>query len=119
MNYHALSLAKGGLRVQLCGYVESKLSNQVIENEFIEVIAVPEIVNDGKLPFLVYVVYKVIVQHYHLYKLLRQVKNGSSDGGRLDLTNDSSSATINSYIGNDSIFQSVHVTTNKSNHRLA
>lgn len=84
MNYHALSLAKGGLRVQLCGYVESKLSNQVIENEFIEVIAVPEIVNDGKLPFLVYVVYKVIVQHYHLYKLLRQVKNGSSDGGRLD-----------------------------------
>lgn len=74
MNYHALSLAKGGLDVYFCGYTENQLSDEIVNNERITVYNIPQIVNTGNLPFLLFAIRKVVMQHYMLYTLLKQLK---------------------------------------------
>ncbi|ANB13796.1 chitobiosyldiphosphodolichol beta-1,4 mannosyltransferase [Sugiyamaella lignohabitans] len=74
MNYHALSIAKCGYEVDLCGYKESKLMDEVIENPLITVREIPVVKNAYKLPFVLFAPYKVVKQHWILYDLLKQLK---------------------------------------------
>lgn len=76
MNFHALSIAKEGWKVSLIGTIESSLMTEVVENENIEVVELPKIQRSG--PFVLYALKRIIFQHYHLWKALR-------DCGKLDV----------------------------------
>lgn len=70
MNYHALSFAKAEMLVNLCGYTESEVSEDVIDNEMIDIFPIEVIANPGKWPFVVFAAYKVVLQLYQLFALL-------------------------------------------------
>jgi beta-1,4-mannosyltransferase len=75
MNYHALSLANGGLDVELCGYTETPLMEAISEHPRISIHSLPVIENNPPRPFVLYAVRKVIVQHLYLYRLLKKFVN--------------------------------------------
>jgi beta-1,4-mannosyltransferase len=77
MNYHALSLAKCNLDVHLCGYTQSNLMDEINEEKRITVHSITEIHNVKNWPFVIFAVYKVVLQHYYLYILLKQLKGAS------------------------------------------
>lgn len=75
MNYHAKSLAQLGYHVDLCGYNSVDEEHEYVSpHELVQLHAIPEIKNRLKLPFLLFAVQKVILQHYYLYKLLKGLK---------------------------------------------
>ncbi|ODQ67420.1 Chitobiosyldiphosphodolichol beta-mannosyltransferase [Nadsonia fulvescens var. elongata DSM 6958] len=72
MLYHALSLAKGDVRVTLCGYEGSKPLQEIQDHELITIQHIPVIENDNRLPFVLYAIQKVLKQHLILLKLLKK-----------------------------------------------
>lgn len=75
MNYHALSLAQGGLEVDLCGYTDTPLLEEVKNHKLINIHSIPTISNTKNLPFVLFGPWKVILQHYYLYKTLKPLKD--------------------------------------------
>lgn len=74
MNYHALSIAKCGYKVHLCGYRETDLMREVAEHPMIEV---HEIATTARKPgetYLVFAVRKVVHQHVTLFQLLKRFR---------------------------------------------
>lgn len=76
MSFHALSLAKSNINVDLCGYSESEPMDAVKKHPNITIHPIPVISNTQKLPFVLFAPYKVIKQHLILFKLLRSL-NGA------------------------------------------
>lgn len=75
MNYHALSLANGGLDVELCGYTETPVMEAVNVHPRIKIHNIPVIENDPPRPFIIYAIRKVMLQHVYIYRLLKQFTN--------------------------------------------
>lgn len=74
MCYHAQSLARSGVLVNLCGYIESELSEQILENEMIDIFPIAVIKNTRKLPFVVFAAYKIVMQLTQLFALLLELQ---------------------------------------------
>lgn len=76
MNYHAKSLAQLDYEVELCGY-NSKQEEFEFKSphELITLRSIPEIKNRYNLPFFIFGIGKVILQHYYLYQMLRELKS--------------------------------------------
>lgn len=74
MCYHAQSLGKSGVLVNLCGYIESELSELILENEMIDVFPIPVIKNTQKLPFVAFAAYKIVMQLLQLFSLLLELQ---------------------------------------------
>lgn len=62
MTYHAQSLAQMGYQVNLCGYLESSLPQFLYDNENITIYEIPVIHNALNLPYLLFALYKVLMQ---------------------------------------------------------
>lgn len=71
MNYHAQCLAKGGLDVTLCGYAGADYSGG---HERITVVPFPVVARNG-LPWIVFAVKKVVLQHWYLFSILKRFRN--------------------------------------------
>lgn len=74
MCYHAQSLAKSGVLVNLCGYIESELSEEILENEMIDIFPIDVIKNARKLPFVIFAMYKIVMQLTQLFVLLLELQ---------------------------------------------
>lgn len=74
MTYHALSLANQGYQVNLCGYVNSELLETVMEHELIDVYEISAVANKHMLPFVFFTPYKIVVQIFQLWTLLRELQ---------------------------------------------
>lgn len=75
MMYHARSLARGGVDVELCGYDEgSQVLAELVDSPRVTIHRLPVIKNTLGWPFVVFAVQKVLWQHYYLVQLLRQLK---------------------------------------------
>ncbi|CAN6652015.1 chitobiosyldiphosphodolichol beta-mannosyltransferase [Trichomonascus vanleenenianus] len=75
MSNHALSLAQAGLDVILCGYDESPVSAEVAENPHITIKPIEQIRNTTGMPFALFAVRKVALQHVVLFRLLKQYRH--------------------------------------------
>lgn len=75
MMYHTRSLARGNVEVDLCGYDEgSQILTDVANSPIVAIHRLPVIKNDNNLPFVIFAVQKVVLQHYHLLKLLWKLR---------------------------------------------
>lgn len=74
MQYHAISIAKHGGRVDLIGYHESDVHPEILSNPLIRIIAIPaaprQLRTGNKLLFLFFAPLKVLWQTWSLYKAL-------------------------------------------------
>ncbi|ODV62580.1 chitobiosyldiphosphodolichol beta-1,4 mannosyltransferase [Ascoidea rubescens DSM 1968] len=79
MCYHALSFAKFNFNVELCGYVQSNLSSDLVDNINININDIPIYSNNGndrsQKTFLLFSIKKVLFQIFHVFKLLFNFKN--------------------------------------------
>lgn len=69
---HARSFAESDYYVNLVGYEESQIPDQIIEDINIDVYPIKPIANTAKLPFIVFGPLKVIRQCFQLWELLMQ-----------------------------------------------
>ncbi|CZS92028.1 related to beta-1,4-mannosyltransferase [Rhynchosporium agropyri] len=73
MQYHAMSIAKHGGRVDVIGYLESTLHPGLIDNPFITIIPLPPpppLLRSNKLPFIIAGPLKVLWQIWSLFHIL-------------------------------------------------
>lgn len=70
MCLHAKSFANLEYSVNLCGYLESELSTEFVDNPWIEVYDIPVIRNSKNLPFLLFAVEKMVLQFFHIFQRL-------------------------------------------------
>lgn len=74
MCYHALSLARADMLVNLCGYMDMDLPESIQEEVMIDVYPIKVIKNTRMLPFIAFAAYKVAMQLYQLFALLLKVQ---------------------------------------------
>ena len=62
MCYHASSFSKLDYYVNLCGYVETEPSHQIVDDVNIDIIPIEAIKNTSNLPFIMFAILKVVRQ---------------------------------------------------------
>lgn len=70
MNYHALSFAKSEYFVNLCGYLESQPSVDIIDDINIEIYPINAVKNTSSLPYIIFALKKVLIQVFQLFGFL-------------------------------------------------
>lgn len=70
MCYHARSFANLQYSVNLCGYLESELPDDLIDHPGIDVFDIPVIKNTHGLPFILFALQKITLQVFGLFKML-------------------------------------------------
>lgn len=70
MSYHALSFSKLEYFVNLCGYVETSPSPEVVDDVNIEIHEIAVTRNAHGLPFMVFAAQKVFLQVFQIWRLL-------------------------------------------------
>ncbi|ODV94648.1 hypothetical protein PACTADRAFT_3531 [Pachysolen tannophilus NRRL Y-2460] len=78
MCYHAESFAKLGYQVKLCGYVESLLPLDILNDEEIDIYQIKVIKNYFHLPYILFGLLKVLYQSITLTSLLFNVMENSN-----------------------------------------
>lgn len=74
MNYHAKSFAQLDYYVNLCGYIDTHPSNDIIDDANIEIHPIVSMQNRHKLPFVLFAITKILNQIKQLISLLFEVK---------------------------------------------
>lgn len=75
--YHARSFASKGWSVDLCGFLEEQPPADLLENENVDIHAVPMVINTQRLPFVVFGVLKVIRQVWSIVCLLWELRGAN------------------------------------------
>lgn len=70
MCYHARSFADLEYNVNLCGYLESEIADDLMEHESIDIVELPVIRNTGNWPFIIFAIRKIILQVIGIFRLL-------------------------------------------------
>ena len=70
MCYHALSFSKLDYYVNLCGYVETEPSHQIVDDVNIDIIPIEAIKNTSNLPFIMFAILKVVRQCGKIWSIL-------------------------------------------------
>lgn len=70
MCYHARSFVDLEYSVNLCGYLESELPVDLVDNPGMDVFEIPVIRNTFNLPFILFAAQKMILQTYNLFQLM-------------------------------------------------
>lgn len=78
MTYHARSLSKLDYFVTVCGYLETRPAEDIIDDVNIDLKEIKPIRNTSNLPFLVFAIKKIVLQCFQLLDLLWEFA-GSSD----------------------------------------
>lgn len=77
MRYHALSFSKYEYVVNLVGYLESELPEEILDDPNIEVHGIKVIKNRFQLPFVLFAAYKVLLQIGYLFQILFELKGSN------------------------------------------
>ncbi|CAK9441281.1 uncharacterized protein LODBEIA_P51500 [Lodderomyces beijingensis] len=75
MCYHALSFSKLEFSVNLCGYVETQPSHQVIDDLNIDITPITSVKNTENLPFVLFAAKKIIVQIQQIGEILWKTRD--------------------------------------------
>lgn len=70
MCYHASSFSKLDYYVNLCGYVETEPSHQIVDDVNIDIIPIEAIKNTSNLPFIMFAILKVVRQCGKIWSIL-------------------------------------------------
>ncbi|KAI5955063.1 ALG1 [Candida jiufengensis] len=73
--YHALSFSAIDYNVNLCGYVETKPPNEIIDDINIDVIPIKVIKNDKNLPYIAFAGFKIFMQIIQVWKIMWRTRN--------------------------------------------
>lgn len=74
MCYHAKSFLDFNYYVSLCGYLESEPSDEIVDDANIDIEPIEVIKNTMDLPYLVFIIQKVVLQTWQLFSLLMKFK---------------------------------------------
>ncbi|KAI5970311.1 ALG1 [Candida margitis] len=70
MCYHALSFSKIGYDVSLCGYIETRPPEEVVDDLNIDIVPIGVVHNVHSLPFVIFAIQKIFTQLKQLVKIL-------------------------------------------------
>ncbi|CAI5759208.1 unnamed protein product [Candida verbasci] len=70
MCYHALSFSKLDYIVNLCGYLETRPSNEILDDVNIDIVPIKIVKNSGGLPYLLFAIRKVLIQFQQLSSII-------------------------------------------------
>lgn len=70
MCYHAMTFSKLDYFVNLCGYIETEPSPEVLDDVSIDIIPIDVIKNTNDLPFALFALYKISTQCKQIWKIL-------------------------------------------------
>lgn len=70
MCYHAQSFSKLDYFVNLCGYIETEPSNEIIDDVNIDILPIQAVKNTRELPFILFALLKIATQCKQIWKIL-------------------------------------------------
>lgn len=70
MSYHALSFSKAGFDVSLCGYIETRPPDEIVDDLNIDIVPIGVVHNVYNFPFVIFAAQKILTQVKQLVKIL-------------------------------------------------